>query len=245
MPGETGPPVRGNRAVRVDSLLFRWPGSLTPCLDVAVFEALAGESVFVHGASGSGKSTLLALLGGVLATERGTLKVLGTELSRLSAAARDRFRVDHIGMIFQQFNLIPYLSVIDNVLLPCRFSARRRQRALTQSATLRAEAGRLLTRLDLADEFRRRQVTKLSVGQQQRVAAARALIGQPEIVIADEPTSALDANRQLAFLDLLTAECRQTRATLIFVSHDVRLAARFSRTVALDEINRASETRAA
>lgn len=226
-------------AIHLDRVLFRWPGQTAPCLDIADFDIGGGESVFVHGDSGSGKSTLLALLGGVLVPQRGTLRVLNTDLSRLSASARDRFRVDHIGFIFQQFNLIPYLSVMDNTLLPCRFSARRRQRALAQSESLQAEVRRLLTHLDLASEYWDRQAAKLSVGQQQRVAAARALIGQPEIVIADEPTSALDASRQAAFLDLLARECEQARSTLIFVSHDIRLALHFSRSVALGKINRA------
>jgi len=225
-------------AVRLTDLRFAWPGEARPCLDIGEFTVEAGESVFVHGDSGSGKSTLLALLGGVLLPQAGSINVLGTELTRLSAGARDRFRVDHTGFIFQQFNLIPYLSVQDNVLLPCRFSARRRSRALSRSATLAAEAKRLLAELDLDESLWRRPVTQLSVGQQQRVAAARALIGAPELVIADEPTSALDAARQAAFLDLLARECALAGATLIFVSHDARLASQCARTVALVDLQR-------
>jgi putative ABC transport system ATP-binding protein len=225
-------------AVRLTDLRFAWPGQAQPCLDIAEFTVAAGESVFVHGESGSGKSTLLALLGGVLVPQAGSVNILGTELTRLSAGDRDRFRVDHTGFIFQQFNLIPYLSMQDNVLLPCRFSARRRQRALARSAALAAEAKRLLAELDLDESLWRRPVTQLSVGQQQRVAAARALIGAPELVIADEPTSALDAARQAAFLDLLARECAQAGATLIFVSHDARLASHCARSVALAELQR-------
>jgi putative ABC transport system ATP-binding protein len=128
----------------------------------------------------------------------------------------------------------------DNVLLPCRFSARRRSRALERSATLAEEATRLLLELDLDRSLWTRPVTQLSVGQQQRVAAARALIGAPELVIADEPTSALDATRQAAFLDLLARECAQARATLIFVSHDVRLALHCNRSVAWVDLQRMS-----
>jgi putative ABC transport system ATP-binding protein len=124
----------------------------------------------------------------------------------------------------------------ENVLLPCRFSARRRQRALARSATLAGEARRLLNELDLDETLWRRPVTQLSVGQQQRVAAARALIGEPELVIADEPTSALDAGRQAAFLDLLARECAQAGATLIFVSHDARLASHCSRSVSMADL---------
>lgn len=225
-------------AVRLTDLRFAWPGQAKPCLDIAEFSVAAGESMFVHGESGSGKSTLLALLGGVLVPQAGSIDILGTELTRLSAGSRDRFRVDHTGFIFQQFNLIPYLSMQDNVLLPCRFSARRRGRALDRSATLADEAKRLLAELDLDPTLWRRPVTQLSVGQQQRVAAARALIGAPELVIADEPTSALDATRQAAFLDLLARECAEACATLIFVSHDVRLSAHCARSVALADLQR-------
>jgi putative ABC transport system ATP-binding protein len=225
-------------AVRITELRFAWPGQATPCLDIADFTVARGESVFVHGESGSGKSTLLAVLGGVLLPQAGSVQVLGTELTQLSAGERDRFRVDHTGFIFQQFNLIPYLSMQDNVLLPCRFSARRRLRALDRSATLTDEAQRLLVELDLDESLWRRPVTQLSVGQQQRVAAARALIGEPELVIADEPTSALDASRQAAFLDLLASECARAAATLIFVSHDARLASRCARSAALGELQR-------
>jgi putative ABC transport system ATP-binding protein len=143
--------------------------------------------------------------------------------------------VDHIGLIFQQFNLIPYLSVLDNVLLPCRFSRRRRE----QAGDMADSAARLLGHLDLDASLWQRPATALSVGQQQRVAAARALIGRPELVIADEPTSSLDAERQAAFLDLLIDECNEAGAALVFVSHDRRLAGRFGRELALTEINRA------
>jgi putative ABC transport system ATP-binding protein len=227
-----------DHVIRIEDLLFRWQAKLTPCLDIADFQAAAGERIFLYGPSGSGKSTLLGLLGGVLVPERGSVRLLEMDLVTLSAAARDRFRADHVGFLFQQFNLIPYLSVIDNVLLPCRFSARRRQRAMNGGGSPADEAARLLDHLDLESGLRRRPATQLSVGQQQRVAAARALIGRPEVVIADEPTSALDAERQVAFLDLLGRECREAGSTLIFVSHDRRLAAGFDREIDLPSINR-------
>jgi putative ABC transport system ATP-binding protein len=225
----------------VDQLRFRWNRNQPPCVDIEHFEVHAGERIFLHGPSGSGKSTLLGLLGGVLVAEHGSVSIAidgqATDLEALGSAARDRFRVDHIGFVFQQFNLIPYLSVLDNVLLPCRFSARRHQKA---GPTPHAEARRLLRALDLAPELTERPVTQLSVGQQQRVAVARALIGRPEIVIADEPTSALDAQRQDRFLDLLLQECAASNASLLFVSHDRRLASHFTREVALHELNRAA-----
>lgn len=227
--------------VEIDKLCFRWRGGHAPCLDIARFEVHRGERIFLHGASGSGKSTLLALIGGVLVPETGTVKVLGHDLAQMSAAGRDRFRADHVGFIFQQFNLVPYLSVIDNVLLPCRFSRRRRERAVSGGRSLHEEAVRLLQDLDIGAALRARPVVQLSVGQQQRVAAARALTGQPELLVADEPTSSLDSGRQVAFLNLLAGECGKAGITLIFVSHDMRLASNFTRVAALSSFNRVAD----
>ncbi len=223
-------------AITITDLRYRWRGQPAPCLDIPHFAIAAGERVFLHGPSGSGKSTLLGVLGGVVLPEQGRIELLGQNLVALSARARDAFRADHIGFVFQQFNLLPWLSARDNVLLPTTFSTRRRQR----SGNPQAAAERLLTHLDLAPPLWRQPAAELSVGQQQRVAAARALIGRPEILIADEPTSALDAPRQQAFIDLLLAEAAAAGAALLFVSHDVRLAAHFDRIVALADINRAA-----
>ena len=201
--------------------------------------------MFLHGPSGSGKSTLLGLLAGVLLPGGGQVRLLGTDWAALSGARRDAFRADHVGYIFQQFNLLPYLSVLDNVLLPCRFSALRRQRADAAAGTARASAAALLERVGLGAPLWTRPAAQLSVGQQQRVAAARALIGQPELVIADEPTSALDAALRDSFMALLLQQCRDAGSTLVFVSHDERLAARFDTTLALAQVNRAGHVEAA
>jgi putative ABC transport system ATP-binding protein len=219
--------------IEIDDLEFGWePGRTLLRLDRLAIAP--GERVFVHGPSGSGKSTLLSLLAGVIVPRRGSLRVLGTDVPALAGARRDAFRADHYGVIFQLFNLVPYLSVLDNVTLPCRFSARRRGQAAARGGAER-EAQRLLDSLDLGAEARaRRAVRRLSVGQQQRVAAARALIGRPEIVLADEPTSALDADRREAFLRLLFRECDAEGAALLFVSHDRGLEPLFGRTLALD-----------
>ncbi len=221
-------------AVRIKDLSFAWPKAPGPCLQIDEFTLNAGERVFVHGPSGSGKSTLLSLIGGVIHPQSGHLFVLGEDLAALSGMRRDRLRADHIGFIFQQFNLIPYLSAADNIGLPCRFSPKRADAA---GDTAKAIA-RLAKHLDLPRALLDRPAAALSVGQQQRVAAARALIGGPALVIADEPTSALDATRQDGFLQLLLDECAVTGASLLFVSHDMRLAERFDRRVALGEINR-------
>jgi putative ABC transport system ATP-binding protein len=223
--------------ITLRNLSYAWPGDQA-CIDLAEFRLVAGEQVFLYGPSGCGKSTLLNVLAGVLEPDAGMLELLGKDLIAMSASRRDRFRADHVGFIFQQFNLIPYLSVLDNVLLPCRFSRRRATRAVEQSPGLKAEAGRLLRQLDLAESLWHRRATALSVGQQQRVAAARALIGRPELVFADEPTSALDSERQVSFLGLLRQECIAADAALLFVSHDRRLAAGFDRELSLPELSR-------
>jgi putative ABC transport system ATP-binding protein len=221
-------------ALRITDLVFRWPRQAQNCLDIPRLELAAGERVFLHGPSGSGKSTPARPARRRRPAAAGRIELLGTDITRLGGRARDRFRADHIGFLFQQFNLLPWLPAIDNVLLPCTFSARRRERA---GADPRAEAERMLRHLDLDTASWRKPAGELSVGQQQRVAAARALIGRPEILIADEPTSALDAERQQAFIDLLLQESAAVGAALVFVSHDQRLAGHFDRSVALHEIN--------
>lgn len=208
--------------------------------DVLAIERLTiarGETVFLHGPSGSGKTTLLGLLAGVLQANRGQVQVLGEDFTRMSSGARDAFRARHLGYVFQMFNLIPYLSVKENILLPIRLDAGRRARLGTQSfdAAVREVAGEL----DIA-RYLDTPIGELSVGQQQRVAAARALIGHPEVVIADEPTSALDTDRREQFLQLLFRSCEKAQATLVFVSHDHTLMPLFSRIVELGEINTAA-----
>jgi len=230
--------------VELTETLYRWSPGETPCLDIPAFAMRAGERLFLYGPSGSGKSTLLGVLGGVLVPERGSVRVLGNELRGASAPARDRFRADHVGLIFQQFNLIPYLSALENVLLACRFSRRREERAAGEGGA-RAAAARLMHHLDLEPALHSRLATRLSVGQQQRVAAARALIGRPELVIADEPTSALDAERQAIFLELLLRECTQAGSALLFVSHDRRLARAFDRETDISSITRSNAYREA
>ena len=193
-----------------------------------------GERLFVMGPSGSGKSTLLSLLTGIVIPQQGRVDILGKSLNRMTAAQRDHFRADHLGYIFQQFNLVPYLSVLENVTLPCHFSARRAERARRDAGSPEAEAKRLLEHLGLVEHDGLRQpVRELSVGQQQRVAAARALIGFPELIIADEPTSALDSDTRSTFINLLFQECEREQSTLVFVSHDHALAGMFDRTVKL------------
>jgi len=225
--------------IEIDNLTFRWSVAAPPVLVLDRLQVEAGEQVFIEGPSGSGKSTLLSLLAGVTTTGQGSVRVLGRPLEQLRSVERDHFRANHIGYIFQMFNLIPYLSVVDNVILPCRFSAVRRDKAVARAGSLEKAAGRLLEHLDMADLLER-PVTMLSVGQQQRVAAARALIGSPELLIADEPTSSLDSDRRESFIRLLFSECRESGSTLVFVSHDRSLEALFHRTIRLADLNTAT-----
>jgi putative ABC transport system ATP-binding protein len=227
-------------AVCIDSLEFGWKRDAGPVLAIDRLRIGRGERIFIEGPSGSGKSTLLSLLAGVLVPRKGEVVIDGVKISSLSGAARDRLRADNIGYIFQMFNLIPYLSVIENVLLPCKFSQRRREKAGGLKGAGKTEAVRLLQTLDMGEPATlKTPVTELSVGQQQRVAAARALIGKPGLIIADEPTSALDAAHRETFIQLLFQECKQEGNTLVFVSHDTSLAGMFDRTIRLTEINRA------
>lgn len=229
--------------LEIEGLGFAWPGQ-TELLDIPSFVLEAGERVFLKGPSGSGKTTLLGLLGGVQKAGRGRVRLLGSDLGQMSAAARDRFRADHSGYIFQQFNLLPFLGVRENVQMPCRFSGLRAQRARQRHGSVEQAAGHLLERLGLDPALFGRRADSLSIGQQQRVAAARALIGQPELVIADEPTSSLDADSREAFLTLLFEECRAAGASLLFVSHDQSLAGLFDRSLDLNQLNRAQRTQA-
>jgi putative ABC transport system ATP-binding protein len=230
--------VVGDPVIDIKDLQFRWQPDAPVVLAIDDLTVPPGERLFIKGPSGSGKSTLLNLIAGVTTTSAGSVRVLGQAMESLGRVERDHFRADHIGYIFQLFNLIPYLSMLDNVTLSGRFSARRRARARARSQGLEAEARRLLHRLEMdAPDLQRRAVTTLSVGQQQRVAAARALLGAPELLIADEPTSALDADRRASFIRLLFDECRNSGATLVFVSHDAALEPLFERTLNLAAVN--------
>lgn len=232
-------------AIQVDHLKFSWVANSPLTLDIDHFSVKSGEHVFLKGASGSGKSTLLNLLGGVLVPNSGDITLLNQSFAAFNSTQRDIFRSNHIGFIFQMFNLLPYLSVLENVTLPLSFSSNRNHKA-QKKHPINNEAMRLLSRLGLDDpNLLMRSVSELSVGQQQRVAAARALIGNPEIIIADEPTSSLDSDHRDNFINLLTSECRENNSTLLFVSHDQSLQRHFDRTVSLNDINNTQRNQSA
>lgn len=220
-------------AVEIKDVAFSWRGRTAFSLAVPEFSVAAGERVFLLGESGSGKSTFLSLICGINLPDKGDVAIAGTHLSELKPAARDRFRAENIGVIFQMFNLLPYASPLENILLPLSFAPNLRRRIKEPTA----EALRLTRALGLPDALvLRADTTELSIGQQQRVAAARALIGQPKLILADEPTSSLDASAQEAFVSLLMAQAAEVGATLLMVSHDQRLAAQFDRQVDLADI---------
>jgi putative ABC transport system ATP-binding protein len=211
---------------------YRWPGRSAFGLMLTEFQMKEGETVLLLGESGSGKSTLLSLICGTVTAQSGTVQVAGTDMATLSAGQRDRVRAEKIGLIFQQFNLLPYAGVIDNILLPLRFAPERRQRVKDPQT----EALTLCGALGLPSEVTSMRAGSLSVGQQQRVAAARAMIGAPPLLVADEPTSSLDAATQAAFLDLLFTQAHANRTTVLMVSHDARLADQFDRVVQMTDI---------
>ncbi|MBL8020456.1 MAG: ABC transporter ATP-binding protein [Leptospirales bacterium] len=219
-------------SIEIKDLQFSYNQSKV--LDISDLKIKNGQTVFLFGPSGSGKTTLLSLITGILTTRDGTLKVLGQDLPQLKTSERDHLRGNRMGYIFQMFNLLPYLSVIENILLPCKMN---KARAARVNGDLESSASDLAERLGIGGLLHTK-ATELSVGQQQRVAAARALMGNPELIIADEPTSALDADYRATFLDLLFENTRKSGATIVFVSHDRSLAKMFDHTISLPEINR-------
>jgi len=234
-PSQEQAPAAAVPAIDVQNLSFAYPRS-GPVLDISRFTVERHARVFLHGPSGSGKTTLLGILAGILDATDGEVCVLGRDYRTLRGRGRDAFRGAHIGYIFQMFNLIPYLDVQENVLLPLNLSPERKAR-LGGKAPEDA-ARELADRLGIGGLLLK-SVTALSVGQQQRVAAARALIGAPELIIADEPTSALDTSHREAFLKLLFDEAERAGASVLFVSHDHTLKPLFKTAQSLDELNQA------
>jgi putative ABC transport system ATP-binding protein len=206
-------------------------------LDIPEFRLDKGEMLFLHGPSGSGKTTLLSLVTGILPLQTGDMTILGQSVAGMTAARRDGLRAARMGYIFQVFNLLPFLSVLENILLPLHMSREKSARFGHQGAA-RQGAEKLAEKLGIAHLLHRR-ADGLSVGQQQRVAAARALIGSPELIVADEPTSALDSGLREAFIKTLFEQARAQNSSVLFVSHDSSLMPYFDRSVALSDVNKA------
>jgi putative ABC transport system ATP-binding protein len=201
-------------------------GEQTPILHVPEFQLEEGGQVALHGSSGSGKTTFLNLISGVLRADEGRIVVAGHEITRLSEAERDRVRARHVGYVFQTFNLLQGYTALENVMLGMMFGI----------GVDRGKAAALLERVGLEDRMNYRP-RQLSVGQQQRVAVARALANRPELVLADEPTGNLDARRTQDALVLMREVCREYGAALLLVSHDDTILRQFDQLRELSEIN--------
>ena len=218
--------------IKIESLNFYWSKKSNFKIFVPSLEIKKGEKVLLLGESGSGKTTLLSLVCGFLNPLSGSISINGNTINKLSSKTKDEYRADNIGIIFQQFNLLPYANVVDNVLLPLYFSQARSKNIVNK----RAAALELFKQLRLPDDIAQYRASNLSVGQQQRVAVARALIGNPSLIIADEPTSSLDTNAQQLFLDLMFKQISENNSTLLMVSHDKSLSNRFDRQININEI---------
>ena len=218
--------------IRLDSLRFYWSKVADFKIYIPKLEIGRGEKVLLLGESGSGKTTLLSLICGFLSPISGDIFLNEQKLNDLKANKKDQFRSDNIGIIFQQFNLLPYANVIDNITLPLYFSKKRDSRVTNHRET----ALNICRSLQLSESTVAMQANKLSVGQQQRVAVARALIGNPSLIIADEPTSSLDASTQKKFLDLMFSQIEEHKSTLLMVSHDASISNYFDRTINIKDI---------
>ena len=218
--------------IHLDSVRFYWSKVADFKIYIPKLEIGRGEKVLLLGESGSGKTTLLSLICGFLSPISGDIFLNEQKLNDLKANKKDQFRSDNIGIIFQQFNLLPYANVIDNITLPLYFSKKRDSRVTNH----REAALNICRSLQLSESTIAMQANKLSVGQQQRVAVARALIGNPSLIIADEPTSSLDASTQKKFLDLMFRQIEEHKSTLLMVSHDASISNYFDRTINIKDI---------
>jgi putative ABC transport system ATP-binding protein len=211
----------------IKDLLFSWSKQSDFVLKIPNWQVKTGEKVFLYGRSGEGKSTLLNLISGIENRYSGDIRVLGQDMTTLNQRQKDTFRANNIGIIFQQFNLLPYLTAGQNILLAQRF----------RSVDKTPHSGQLASiceRLELSNNLLNRKAIELSVGQQQRVAVARALYTSPALIIADEPTSALDSQTRNQFIQLLL-DCANN-STVVFVSHDMSLAPHFNQQLALADL---------
>jgi len=221
--------------IHLEGVEFQYPRAKHKTLSISSLKIEKEERIFLYGPSGSGKSTLLEVLAGVLTPQQGKVQILGQDLKEMSPSERDHFRAAHLGYVFQSFNLIPYLSVEENIALPIHLSSERKKRLAQTSVS--NEIRHLCESLGIS-ELRNRAVTELSVGQQQRVAVARALLGKPELILADEPTSSLDQDHRQKFIELLFQVCQEQKTTVVFVSHDRSLEKLFSRSISFHDIHR-------
>lgn len=198
-----------------------------PILDIPSFHIDAGEQVVLIGPSGCGKTTLLHTIAGITNPDSGKVVLDGVEITRFSEAARDRIRADKLGYVFQTFNLLPGFSAYENVLLGMTFASKRKSPG---------RAKQLLEKVGLGHRLGNKP-GQLSVGEQQRVAVARALANQPALLLADEPTANVDPGNQQQIIDLIKENCRDEKIALLMVTHSMEVANQFERIVRLEELN--------
>ncbi len=201
--------------------------SKVPILDIPHFEIAAGEQVVLIGPSGCGKTTMLHTIAGITKPDEGKVFVDGLELTRFSEAARDRIRADKLGYVFQTFNLLPGFSSLENVLLGMTFASKK---------VSHARARQLLEQIGLSHRLHNKPAA-LSVGEQQRVAVARALANEPLLLLADEPTANVDPRNQQQIIDLIKTSCETENIALLMVTHSMEVADQFDRVVKLEELN--------
>lgn len=225
--------IRKSNILEVKKLKFNWEKKNSFNLNISKLVIKNNEKVVLLGESGSGKSTLLNLISGIVSPNVGKILINGVQITSLSAKKKDAFRNNNLGVIFQKFNIIHYLSPISNILLPCYFSSIKKNtidfykyRAVDLGKSLSIEKNILF----------QKNSKDLSVGQQQRVAIIRALINFPKIILADEPTSSLDKKNKNKFLKLLFKICKQEKTALLMVTHDNSITKYFDKTIILENI---------
>ncbi|MFP6779616.1 MAG: ATP-binding cassette domain-containing protein [Alphaproteobacteria bacterium] len=220
-----------NNLISIKNLEYKVGQKINFSLKIKDFKLNKSDSVLIYGESGLGKSTFLNLLSGAVSPQEGNIDILGANISNTSSSIKDKIRGDHFGIVFQTFNLLPYVSVKNNILLGKAYSS------IKQSKSNNNEIKELMDKLALSyEDLINRKAYELSIGQQQRVAVARALIGKPEIILADEPTSALDKNNQKEFINLLFKSLDDNEQGLIMVSHDHKLSNKFKTVKNITEI---------
>lgn len=209
-------------------------GDRVDVLDIPSFALAEGEQCALEGQSGSGKSTLLHVMSGIMRPDSGRVTIDGVDITRLDEARRDRVRADKLGLVFQQFNLLPGFTALENVLVAMSFGSGRPDRW---------RAADLLAAVGLADRLHHKPAA-LSIGQQQRVAVARALANRPRVILADEPTASIDSAHQQQVIELLKATCAERDVALVVVTHAAEVAGQFARRLRLEDFNRAARAAA-